>query len=90
MPKAREYRRIADNLASDILAGRLKPGERLLPQREFAYQHKIAPSTASRVYSELVKRGVVTGEVGRGTYVKSAPHRIPPCSSQQKRQSISS
>ena len=74
MPKAREYRRIADNLASDILAGRLKPGERLLPQREFAYQHKIAPSTASRVYSELVKRGVVTGEVGRGTYVKSAPH----------------
>ena len=32
----------------------------------------IAPSTAARVYAELVRRGLVVGEVGRGTYVRAA------------------
>ncbi|MBN9547292.1 MAG: PLP-dependent aminotransferase family protein [Alphaproteobacteria bacterium] len=66
------YRKIADQMADDIQAGRLKPGEQLLPQREFAYQRGIAQSTASRVYLALSRKGLVTGEVGRGTYVRSS------------------
>ena len=46
-----------------------KPGDQLPPQRHFAYQRKIAASTASRVYTELLRRGLVIGEVGRGTFV---------------------
>jgi DNA-binding transcriptional MocR family regulator len=68
-----DYRRIADRLADDITAGRLKPGERLLPQRQFARRHAIAVSTAERVYGELVRRGLVVGEVGRGTFVRASP-----------------
>lgn len=64
---------MADEVAADIAAGRLRPGERLLPQREFAYRHGIAVSTASRVYGELARRGLVSGEVGRGTFVRGAP-----------------
>ncbi|WP_030042117.1 aminotransferase-like domain-containing protein, partial [Streptomyces resistomycificus] len=33
----------------------------------------IAGSTAGRVYGELVRRGLVVGEVGRGTFVRAAP-----------------
>ncbi|MDI3420937.1 aminotransferase-like domain-containing protein [Streptomyces luteolus] len=69
----RDFRRIADAVAADIARGRLRPGDRLPPQRLFARRRRIAPSTASRVYGELVRRGLVVGEVGRGTYVRAVP-----------------
>ncbi|MFI7408374.1 PLP-dependent aminotransferase family protein [Streptomyces sp. NPDC049627] len=68
-----DYRQLADRIADDITAGRLRPGERLPPQRVFARRRGIAGSTAGRVYAELVRRGLVVGEVGRGTFVRAAP-----------------
>src|SRR5438045_3143206 len=68
MPKF-EYVKLADAVAAAIAGGALKPGDRLPPQRTFAYERKIAASTASRVYTELLRRGLVVGEVGRGTFV---------------------
>ncbi|EGX60847.1 GntR family transcriptional regulator [Streptomyces zinciresistens K42] len=68
-----DYRRLADRVADDIAAGRLVPGQRLPPQRVFARRRGIAGSTAGRVYAELVRRGLVVGEVGRGTFVRAAP-----------------
>ena len=68
-----DYRRLADRIADDIAHGRLQPGERLPPQRVFARRRGIAGSTAGRVYAELVRRGLVVGEVGRGTFVRAAP-----------------
>ncbi|SFD40201.1 DNA-binding transcriptional regulator, MocR family, contains an aminotransferase domain [Bosea sp. CRIB-10] len=64
-----DYLRLADAIAADIAGGALKPGDRLPPQRNFAYERGIAVSTASRVYAELLRRGLVVGEVGRGTFV---------------------
>ena len=64
-----EYLGLADAIAADIASGTLKPGQRLPPQRDFAYDREIAVSTASRVYAELLRRGLVVGEVGRGTFV---------------------
>jgi DNA-binding transcriptional MocR family regulator len=66
-----DYRRIADRIAADIAAGRLVAGQRLPTQRAFARQRGIANSTAARVYAELARRGLVTGEVGRGTFVRA-------------------
>ncbi|MFJ3584610.1 PLP-dependent aminotransferase family protein [Streptomyces sp. NPDC090127] len=68
-----EYRRIADLIARRIADGRLRPGDRLPPQRVLARRHRIADSTAIRVYGELARRGLVVGEVGRGTFVRAAP-----------------
>jgi DNA-binding transcriptional MocR family regulator len=70
-----EYLRLADAVASEIANGGLKPGDRLPPQRSFAYERKIAVSTASRVYTELLRRGLVVGEVGRGTFISGEARR---------------
>ncbi|MFG2936548.1 PLP-dependent aminotransferase family protein [Streptomyces sp. NPDC048282] len=66
-----DFRGIADRIALDIARGRLRTGQRLPPQRAFARRHGIAASTAGRVYAELVRRGLVVGEVGRGTFVRA-------------------
>lgn len=70
---ARTYAALAEEVAADIASGRLKPGDRLLPQREFAYRRGIAASTAARVYNVLHRRGLIVGEIGRGTFVRSTP-----------------
>jgi DNA-binding transcriptional MocR family regulator len=67
------FKGLADQLQADITAGRLRPGDRLPTQREFAERRAIAISTATRVYAELVRRGLVVGEVGRGTFVRTGP-----------------
>ncbi|WP_410624138.1 PLP-dependent aminotransferase family protein [Amycolatopsis sp. cmx-8-4] len=67
-----DYRVVADTLAADVEAGRLRPGDRLPPQRRFARERGIANSTAARVYGELVRRGLAVGEVGRGTFIRAA------------------
>jgi DNA-binding transcriptional MocR family regulator len=61
-----EYLKLADTIGAEIADGTFRPGDRLPPQRNFAYERKIAVSTASRVYAELLRRGLVVGEVGRG------------------------
>ncbi len=70
-----DYLKLADAIAADIASGSLKAGDRLPPQRDFAYARNIAVSTASRVYSELLRRGLVVGEVGRGTFVSGDARR---------------
>ncbi|MBX6381968.1 MAG: PLP-dependent aminotransferase family protein [Microbispora sp.] len=69
------YRELADEVAADIASGRLKPGDRLPPQRDFARRRGIAGSTAARVYAELTRRGLTVGEVGRGTFVRASTRR---------------
>jgi DNA-binding transcriptional MocR family regulator len=70
-----EYAKLADAVAAEIASGALKPGDRLPPQRTFAYKRNIAASTASRVYTELLRRGLVVGEVGRGTFISGEARR---------------
>ncbi|MBN0046811.1 PLP-dependent aminotransferase family protein [Streptomyces actuosus] len=65
----RNYQTVADAVAAEIRSGRLKAGDRLPTQRDFARMHNIAASTATRVYQELARRGLTVGEVGRGTFV---------------------
>ena len=72
------YTALVDEIAAAIAAGRLKSGERLPPQRQFAYERGIAASTAARVYAELLRRGLVVGEVGRGTFVAGEAAPLPP------------
>ncbi|MFI0720518.1 PLP-dependent aminotransferase family protein [Streptomyces sp. NPDC021224] len=75
---ARDFRQAADAVAAQIAAGRLRPGDRLPTQRAFARRYGLAESTASRVYAELTRRGLVVGEVGRGTFVRAAPPAADP------------
>ena len=63
------YRALADCLAGAIEDARLKPGERLPAQRDLAYDLDVTVGTVGRAYAVLLKRGLVKGEVGRGTFV---------------------
>ena len=72
------YIELADEVVGEIRAGKLRPGDRMPPQREFAHGRGIAASTAQRVYAELGRRGVVSGEVGRGTFVRLAARAARP------------
>ena len=80
-----EYLKLADAVAAEIASGALKPGSRLPPQRTFAFERKIAVSTASRVYAELLRRGLVVGEVGRGTFISGGAHRTPVAAGEPRR-----
>ncbi|WP_206997097.1 aminotransferase-like domain-containing protein [Trinickia mobilis] len=69
MTQAR-YLPLVDELAAQIRSGRLPPGTRLPTHRRLAERHGIALVTATRVYAELESMGLVSGEVGRGTFVR--------------------
>jgi DNA-binding transcriptional MocR family regulator len=73
------YRAIADALGEDIDAGRLSPGTRLPTHRELAERVGVTVGTVTRAYAEAEKRGLVSGEVGRGTFVRGpeAPAVMP-------------
>lgn len=47
----------------------LKIGDRLPPQRILAYKLDINPTTVSRAYKRAAEKGLVGGQIGRGTYV---------------------
>ncbi|KXF77478.1 GntR family transcriptional regulator [Paramesorhizobium deserti] len=66
---APKYIAIADAMDRDVGSGILKPGARLPPQRELAYALKVTIGTISRAYALAAERGLVAGEIGRGTYV---------------------
>src|ERR1700749_2926397 len=57
-------------LEADIASGRVKPGMRLLPQRDMAQRLDLSVGTISKAYAEAEQRGLISGEVGRGTFVQ--------------------
>src|SRR5882672_1788053 len=65
-----KYQALLDALQADIEAGVLAPGTRLPTQRELASRLGIAIGTVSRAYALAEERGIVSGEVGRGTFVQ--------------------
>lgn len=65
------YVRIADCAEADIKVGRLAAEAKLPPQRDLAYDLGVTIGTVTRAYALLRERGLVSGEVGRGTYVQS-------------------
>jgi DNA-binding transcriptional MocR family regulator len=69
VPRGR-YKRFVDELAAEIRAGSLPPGTRLPTHRQLAAQKGIALVTATRVYAELAAMGLISGETGRGTFVR--------------------
>lgn len=63
------YLALADALESDIKLGILKPGEKLPPQRELAYCIGVNLSTVTRAFRVCELKGLISGVVGRGTFV---------------------
>ena len=65
------YLSLADQFARAIHDGRLPNGERLPTHRALADELKLSVQTVSRAYEELIRRGLVSGEIGRGSFVQT-------------------
>lgn len=74
------YVRLADRIEADIAAGTLPAGVKLPPQRNLAFDLGVTIGTVGRAYALVRERGLVSGEVGRGTFVLGSgdePSRQP-------------
>jgi len=60
---------IADHLEQLILEGSLRPGERLLAERELAQRFDVSRPSLREALDKLEKRGVLTSGRGGATYV---------------------
>ena len=71
------YLALAGAIAADVQTGRLKAGDRLPPHRDLADALGVTVTTVTRGYDEAERRGLIRGEVGRGTFV-TPPVFAPP------------
>ena len=65
------YQQIAEQLKTDILAGRLKEGEYLPSIRGLAKDLRISVITTMKAYEQLAEEGLVTAVQGKGFYVNA-------------------
>ncbi|HEY4134867.1 MAG TPA: PLP-dependent aminotransferase family protein [Alphaproteobacteria bacterium] len=66
-----QYRAIVTALERDLAEGRIRPGVRLPARRSLAETLGVSLGTVTRAYEEMERRGLVRGQVGRGTFVIS-------------------
>jgi DNA-binding transcriptional MocR family regulator len=71
------YLAIADALGEDLEKGRVRPGSQLPTHRALADRLGVTVGTVSRAYAEAARRGLLSGEVGRGTFVRHALSAMP-------------
>ncbi len=78
------YLAIADAITKDVEGGTLAKGDRLPPQRDLAWKLGVTLGTVTRAYKEAEQRGLLSGEVGRGSYIKQGNmvSAIPPMQSE--------
>lgn len=65
------YQQIAEQLKTDILAGRITEGEYLPSIRALAKDLKISVITTMKAYEQLEAEGLVTAVQGKGFYVNA-------------------
>ncbi len=70
-----KYLAIAEALLSDIHSGRLRPGDRLPPQRLLAKALGVDLTTVTRAFNEARRQGLIEAKTGRGSFVR---RRIDP------------
>jgi DNA-binding transcriptional MocR family regulator len=66
-----KHKLLTDQIIADIDAGTLPPRYRMPPHRDLARMLGVSVQTVSLGYKEAERRGYLTGEVGRGTFVRS-------------------
>lgn len=72
------YLDIAEAMRRLIIAGELRPGDRLPSARAMAERWRCTPNTVSRAYSVLIDEGLVSAHRGGGTRVVSPAPGLGP------------
>ncbi|ANK88767.1 MULTISPECIES: MocR-like ectoine utilization transcription factor EhuR [unclassified Rhizobium] len=72
------YLSLAEQIANAITDGKLSDGMQLPPHRKLADDLHLSVQTVSRAYDELSRRGLISGEIGRGSFVQTRPREPEP------------
>ncbi|WP_132991763.1 GntR family transcriptional regulator [Gordonia zhaorongruii] len=70
------FEQIADNVRSDVAAGRLHAGDRLPPARQVAGALEVNVHTVLHAYQNLRDEGLVELRRGRGAVLTDAAHTL--------------
>ncbi|HVA94096.1 MAG TPA: PLP-dependent aminotransferase family protein [Candidatus Dormibacteraeota bacterium] len=71
------YIQLRDQLRALVHGGDLRPGDRIPASRELALQLGVHRTTVANAYAELESEGLISGHVGRGTYISGAAAEKP-------------
>lgn len=71
------YQALATAIETAVRSGELPPGSRLPPQRDLAWKLGVTVGTVSCGYMLAEQKGLLSGEVGRGTFVRSSNDDLP-------------
>src|SRR3984893_18309527 len=72
-PQVPKYRKVNDELNTDILSGRYEPGQKLPSEAGLLKRFGTSRITVGRALRELQRAGLVRRRAGSGTYVANAP-----------------
>jgi DNA-binding transcriptional MocR family regulator len=64
------YIQLRDQIRALVHGGDLRPGERIPASRELATQLGVHRTTVANAYAELESEGLISGHVGRGTFIR--------------------
>src|SRR5579863_5573381 len=64
------YVQLRDQIRALVHGGDLRPGERIPASRELAAQLGVHRTTVANAYAELESEGLISGHVGRGTFIR--------------------
>jgi DNA-binding transcriptional MocR family regulator len=67
---ATKHQRLTDRIIADIETGVLAPSARMPTHRDLAHRIKVSVQTVSIAYKQAEQLGYLSGEVGRGTFVR--------------------
>lgn len=63
------YLQIAERIYDEVLAGHLRPGDKLSSVREYAMTVQVNPNTVMRTYENLSRDGIITNRRGIGFFL---------------------
>lgn len=74
-------RRVSDQVFEQlrelIARGRIKPGERLMPERELATSLRVSRTTVREALNKMVVMGILEQKQGQGTFVRTMDRGTP-------------
>lgn len=65
-----KYKKIKEDIVDDILSGVYQPGDMIPKQNDYAKKYNVSRLTVRKAIDDLVLKGVLTTEKGKGTFVQ--------------------
>ncbi|MDC0712418.1 PLP-dependent aminotransferase family protein [Stigmatella sp. ncwal1] len=75
--RAKLYEQVAERLSDAIVAGTLRPGERLPSVRELSTRERVSVSTVLQAYLQLESLGIIETRPQSGHYVRHRERLLP-------------